>query len=134
MLTGGCYCRYIRYETDATPFHETLCHCSICRRSTGGTCVAWFSVPKSEFRVLSGHPAVFNSTDEGTRSFCPQCGTQLTFEHSRSTDEVDVTTASLDGPEHLPPKDHTHTGTRLSWLQLADDLPQFREARPLDEK
>jgi hypothetical protein len=132
MLTGGCFCGYIRYEAGGTPFHETICHCTICRRSTGGACVAWFSVPKAEFRVLSGHPAVFNSTEHGTRSFCPQCGTQLTFEDTAYPEEVDVTTTSLDEPEHVgkvPPKDHTHVATRLSWLHLDDELPQFPEAR-----
>jgi hypothetical protein len=94
--------------------------------------VAWFSVPKAEFRVLSGHPATFNSTEQGTRSFCPQCGAQLTFEHTAFPEELDVTTTSLDEPEKLPPKDHTYTGTRLSWLHLDDALPQFREARQDD--
>ncbi len=129
MRTGGCYCGYIRYEAGGEPFHETVCHCTICRRSTGGACVAWFSVPRGEFKVVSGHPATFNSTEHGTRSFCPQCGTQLTFEDARLPEELDVTTVSLDEPEKVPPKDHTHTSARLSWLQVSDELPKFREAR-----
>ena len=36
MLNGGCFCGAIRYETAGTPFHQTNCHCSICRRTTGG--------------------------------------------------------------------------------------------------
>lgn len=129
MRTGGCYCGYIRYEASGEPFHETICHCTICRRSTGGACVAWFSVSRAQFNVVSGHPATFNSTEQGTRSFCPQCGTQLTFEHTSFPDELDVTTASLDQPNEVPAKDHTHVATRLSWLHVSDDLPQFREAR-----
>jgi AraC-like DNA-binding protein len=31
MLTGGRFCGSIRYEADGKPFHETNCHCSICR-------------------------------------------------------------------------------------------------------
>jgi hypothetical protein len=132
MRTGGCYCGYIRYEAGGEPFHETVCHCTICRRSTGGACVAWFSVPRVEFKVTTGHPATFNSTEHGTRSFCPQCGTQLTFEDARFPDELDITTTSLDEPEQVPPKDHTQTGTRLSWLHLSDELPKFRDARDRD--
>jgi hypothetical protein len=111
-----------------------VCHCTICRRSTGGTTVAWFSVLKSDFRVLSGHPATFNSTPHGTRSFCPQCGTQLTFEDANFPSELDITTTSLDDPESVPPKDHTQTETRLSWLHPSDELPQFRAARTRDDK
>lgn len=128
MLTGGCFCGYIKYEADGTPFDETLCHCSICRRSTGGAAVAWFSVPKAEFRIVTGHPAVFNSTPEATRSFCPQCGTQLTFEHSSYADEVGVTTTSLDEPDKVPPKDEIFTTTRLSFMRPLE-LPQFRGER-----
>jgi hypothetical protein len=82
--------------------------------------------------VVSGHAATFNSTEQATRSFCPQCGTQLTFEHSALPDEIDVTTATLDEPEKVPPKDHTHWATRLSWLHVSDELPKFRDARKVD--
>ena len=102
MLKGGCFCGAIRYEARGTPFHETNCHCSICRRTTGAPFVAWFSVPRSDFQFAQGTPARFRSSANGTRTFCPHCGTQLTFEHDDAS-ELDVTTCSLDDPERLPP-------------------------------
>jgi hypothetical protein len=66
------------------------------------------------------------------RSFCPQCGAQLTFEHEDFPEEIDVTTCSLDDPESLPPKDHTWTSRRLGWVELADRLPQHPEQRPAE--
>ena len=129
MLKGGCFCGWIRYETEATPFDETNCHCSICRRTTGAPFVAWFSVPRSQFRLVCGEPTRFRSTTKGTRSFCPQCGTQLTFEHEDFLDEIDVTTCSLDEPERMPPRDHSHTSSKLSWVKLADQLPEHQEGR-----
>ena len=129
MLNGGCFCGAIRYETAGTPFHQTNCHCSICRRTTGAPFVAWFSVPRSQFRFTRGTPTRFRSTPQGMRSFCPRCGTQLTFEHDDTLDEIDVTTCSLDDPERLPPEDHTHTSSKLGWVKLPDDLPEYREAR-----
>ena len=129
MLHGGCYCGRIRYEAAATPFHETNCHCSICRRTTGAAFVTWFSVPRSQFRLVRGEPIRFRSTAKATRSFCPQCGTQLTFEHDEFLDEIDVTTCSLDEPEKVSPKDHTYTSSKVSWLKLTDPLPQYPESR-----
>jgi hypothetical protein len=128
MLTGGCFCGRLRYETDASPYNQTNCHCSICRRTTGAPFVAWFSVPRSRFR-LTGTPTRFRSTAKGTRSFCAQCGTQLTFELDGAGDEIDVTTSSLDDPNRVPPVDHTRTSSRLSWIKLGDGLPEFRETR-----
>jgi hypothetical protein len=129
VLKGGCFCGWIRYEAAGTPFHETNCHCSICRRTTGAPFVAWFSVPRSRFRLVCGEPARFRSTAKGTRRFCPRCGTQLTFEHDEFPDEVDVTTCSLDQPDSLPPKDHTHTSSKLGWIRLADELPEYPQSR-----
>jgi hypothetical protein len=129
MLRGGCFCGDIRYEAGGTPFNETNCHCSICRRTTGAPFVTWFSVGRAEFRFISGTPARFRSSDKGIRSFCPRCGTQLTFENRDTPSEIDVTTASLNSPELLPPHDHTWTSSRLDWVKLADDLPLYPEAR-----
>lgn len=66
---------------------------------------------------------------DGTRSFCPRCGTQLSFESSRAPAEIDVTTCSLDRPELVPPRDHTRTSSQVSWLRLSDGLPRLPEAR-----
>jgi hypothetical protein len=63
------------------------------------------------------------------RTFCPRCGTQLTFEHDDAANEIDVTTCSLDDPERLPPEDHTRTSSKLEWLKLAGGLPEHLEAR-----
>ncbi|WP_194722181.1 GFA family protein [Noviherbaspirillum malthae] len=129
MLSGGCFCGAVRYETDGTPFHETNCHCEICRRTSGAPMVAWFSVPKTGFRLVAGKPTRFRSTALGMRSFCPQCGTQLTFENDNLPDEIDVTIVSLDDPDRLTPKDHTYVRSRLQWVKLADQLPQYQETR-----
>jgi hypothetical protein len=127
MLTGGCFCGRVRYETDGAPYNRTLCHCAMCRRTAGAPFVAWFSVPRSQFRI-EGEPRRFRSSDQATRSFCAQCGSQLTFELD-GADEIDVTTASLDDPGLVPPADHTYTESRLAWVKLDDGLPQFKQAR-----
>jgi hypothetical protein len=129
MLTGGCFCGAIRYEAGGTPFHETLCHCSMCRRSAGAPAVAWFSVPRAELRFLSGTPARFASSASAERGFCPSCGTTLTFEAKDLPEEIDITTASLDDPNALPPREHIYTSTRLHWMAGLDALPSFAEGR-----
>ena len=129
MLKGGCYCGAIRYEAAGQPYNETNCHCSICRRTTGAPFVAWFSVPREQFRITKGSLTRFQSTAKGTRSFCAQCGTQLTFEHDDFAGEIDVTTCSLDDANAVPPKDHTRTSSKLSWIRLADGLREFQGSR-----
>ncbi|HVW71280.1 MAG TPA: GFA family protein [Steroidobacteraceae bacterium] len=125
-LTGGCFCGQIRYEATGTPFHETNCHCAICRGTTGAPSVAWFSVERPSFRFTAGEPKRFKSTRRGTRAFCPTCGTQLTFETEDFPTEVDVTICSLDDPDGVRPKDQTWVSSKLRWTVLDARLPQHR--------
>jgi hypothetical protein len=129
MLAGGCFCGFVRYQTEGTPSQETNCHCSICRRTSGAPFVTWFTVPRVDFRFVAGEPASFRSSDHGMRTFCLRCGTPLTFRSSRFPDEIDVTSCSLDEPERVPPKDHTRASAKLAWVELGDRLPVFAEAR-----
>jgi hypothetical protein len=128
-LTGGCYCHAIRYEISGAPFFETICHCAICRGTTGAPMVAWFSINHPEFRITAGTPKRFRSSDDATRSFCGECGTQLTFVSDKFPDYIDVTTATLDEPARVPPKDHTWARSRIPWVEVEDGLPRFARAR-----
>jgi hypothetical protein len=129
MLTGGCFCKFVRYRIDATPFHEANCHCTICRRTSGAAYVTWFSVPVRAFTLMAGEPSSFSSSDHGTRTFCPRCGTPLTFSSRKSGDEIDVTTGSLDEPAKVPPKIDIYVSSKLPWVVLDEDLPSFSTER-----
>jgi len=124
--TGGCFCGQVRYEATGTPTHETICHCAICRGTTGAASVPWFSIPRAQFQITSGNPTRFLSTRRGTRAFCANCGTQITFESEEHPNEIDVTICSLDDPDSIRPKDHTWVASKVSWVYLDDRLPQYR--------
>ena len=64
------------------------------------------------------------------RSFCPQCGTALTFRSGPDSEEVDVTVCSFDHPEMVTPTDHIWVEDRLPWIKLADGLPTCIQNRP----
>ena len=130
VIRGGCFCGFVRYELSGALSHETCCHCSICRRTSGAPFVAWCTVPATGFAFTWGEPASFPSSDHGTRTFCPRCGTPLTFRSTRTPEEVDVTIASLEDPEAVPPRDHTRTSSRLTWVSGLEALPSHDEERP----
>jgi hypothetical protein len=130
MLTGGCYCKAIRYRVSGRIFNSTNCHCDICRGTTGAPCVTWFSVPTADVALLSGTPTLFRSSSHATRTVCPTCGTQLTFVDDATPGETDITTCSLDDPRAVAPQDHTFASEKIAWLKLADGLPEYRRRRP----
>jgi hypothetical protein len=129
MLTGGCYCRFVRYRIDASPFHEANCHCTMCRRTSGAPFVTWFTIPREAFTLASGEPSSFSSSEHATRTFCPRCGTPLTFSSKRELDEIDVTVSSLDEPAEVPPKSDIYIGSKLPWVVLDDRLPHYSDER-----
>lgn len=129
MLTGGCYCGAIRYATAGPVVNQAICHCAMCRGTTGAPCVAWFSVPSGSFKLTGAEPARFRSSGHATRTFCPTCGTQLTFTDDASLDETDVTTCSLDDPGPMRPHSHIFTSSAVPWLSRVDELPQFLRSR-----
>ncbi|MBE9604007.1 GFA family protein [Acetobacteraceae bacterium H6797] len=129
MLKGGCFCGHVRYEAHGEPFHPTVCHCADCRRIVGAPMVAWFSVARGDYRLISGEPARFASSPGVERSFCPRCGTSLTYCAENYPGEIDIALATLDDPEALPPADNTQTGGRLSWAFEIHTLP-YRATQP----
>ncbi len=129
MIQGGCFCGGVRYEAGGAATHETNCHCSICRRTTGAPFVSWASFPSSGFRFTKGKATAFPSSKIGTRYFCPTCGCQLAFLYEFEP-LVDIALGSLDEPARIAPKDNTRTSSQLPWIKLADGLPSFSEGRP----
>lgn len=82
-MKGKCLCGAI--EVDA-PDHEDvgLCHCSMCRRWSGGPMFAVHCGPGVSF---SGQePARYQSSDWAERGFCAKCGSHL-FYHLLPGDE-----------------------------------------------
>ena len=91
--------------------------------------VAWFTVRPDAFEFTAGEPRRFDSSPGAERSFCPRCGTPLTFRHT-DLDEVDVTTCSLDDPGAVPPADHTRFARHVGWAVPGDTLPRYPGKRP----
>lgn len=127
---GGCLCGAVRYRITGPIDSVAHCHCSMCRRASGGIVVTWFTVPRERLALTQGEPAVYRSSGHGERGFCPTCGAQLTFSSSEAPGEVDVTLATLDRPENHPADRHVWTSGRLPWLHLDEHLPTHPEFTP----
>ena len=56
LVTGGCSCGQLRYEATAPPIDGTYCHCSMCRKSTGGLFSIGLLFNWKDFRVVKGEP------------------------------------------------------------------------------
>ena len=116
MIEGGCFCGSVRYRIEDGKHLAVTCHCSMCRRTSGAPYVSGLVVPVSGFTYTSNTPQAFESSDHGTRTFCPRCGTPIACILDTHPDNVDVTIGSLDEPERFAPTIELHTDTRLAWV------------------
>jgi hypothetical protein len=129
LLTGGCFCGEVRYQCGALLYPATLCHCESCRRVSGAHVVAWITVAVETFVFTKTKPLEFNSSKQVFRSFCPQCGTPLTYRREQRAGEIDITLATLDRPSEVSPIDHIYMEDAVLWDRPKDGLPQFVKTR-----
>lgn len=75
-MTGHCLCGAVSFEVQPKELHADVCHCSMCRRWSGGPA---FAVTAEGPPDVTGreHVSVFKSSAWGERHFCKTCGTNL---------------------------------------------------------
>jgi hypothetical protein len=112
---GGCGCGAIRFEVVDEPIKIAVCHCEDCRRLVGAQSVAWFVLPRANFRISSGDPVAHASSPDVIRTFCGSCGTSLTYTRTSRADTIDVTIASMDNPARFRPSTTTYESERIEW-------------------
>jgi hypothetical protein len=117
ILEGGCLCKAIRYRISGVPLSSVICHCSTCRAASAAPTVAWLTVERAQFQVLSGYPQLFQSSQDVIRRFCRNCGSQLLYENAASPNTIDVTTVSLDDPDACPPNLEVWLEHKVGWQE-----------------
>lgn len=130
---GGCLCGAVRYRVAGAPSWTGNCHCTSCRKASGAAFLTYAVFPQSRFEVVEGKPVLYESSPGVERTFCGRCGTTLTYHADRFPGDVEITIATLDRPEDVPPTCHVWTSERLPWLHLGDDLRQYPRSSVAEE-
>jgi hypothetical protein len=127
--TGRCLCGAVTYQCGPPVLPPSFCHCESCRRASGAHAVAWATVARDSFKILSGPVRSYASSPGVLRQFCQQCGTPLTYSNASRPDTIDITISTLNQPGAVAPVQHIWMEDALSWDRPADGLPQLpREA------
>ncbi|MEM9343291.1 MAG: GFA family protein [Pseudomonadota bacterium] len=125
--TGGCLCGAVRYTLSAPPKWTAMCHCDSCRRAASAPLVPWMGFHPDHV-TWTGERTEYRSSPHAKRSFCPTCGSQMSFESTRWPGEIHLYGVSLDSPEAYAPQSHCYTDEQLGWLHMADGLPRFGQS------
>lgn len=127
MHKGSCLCGAVRYEITAAINRITHCHCSMCRKAHGAAFGSYGTVPRDAFRFIQGEADVasYHSSSSVTRTFCRHCGSTLQWYSEAAHPEwMSIALGTLDTSLEQPKQKHIYTGSKASWYQINDGLPQ----------
>jgi len=123
-LTGQCLCRAVTYEVEDRFLYSLNCHCSNCRRSTGGAFKPFAGIPRSRLNVVTGADALLTyGAASAHDAHCARCGSLL-YSVVRDGQYVHVTLGTLLDAPSIRPTAHIHVGSKAPWYTITDDLPQ----------
>ncbi|WP_236180271.1 GFA family protein [Pseudomonas mosselii] len=91
---GTCLCQSTKLTVKVDNNHVSACHCSMCRKWTGGPLLAVHCAEPPQFEGST--PSVYDSSPWAQRGFCGQCGTHLFYRLKESNLYV-VPVGLLDG-------------------------------------
>lgn len=130
---GGCACGAIRYRIDGSLLGVGACHCSDCRRFSGGGANYVALVPVPALTIVQGTPTIFSTkADSGAevgRAFCATCGTPLWSIPVNEPFRA-VKIGSLDDHSDLAPQMHIYTDSAPAWEMIPAHLPSFARMPP----
>ena len=128
-MTGGCYCKAVRYEVTGDPAMKAQCFCRECQYSTGGDSLLVMGIPEANFTLTQGELKGFQRSDleNGViRMFCEQCGTQIASKPMPGMLMLKV--GSLDDPSDFPGPDMAiFTCDAQPFHKVPEDIPTFEK-------
>ena len=121
-ITGGCLCGVVKYEADQPPFDAGYCHCRMCQKSLGGLFGSWVFIKHADFCFVAGEPKWYKSSEVARRAFCADCGSPVAYQ-PEGADFITIWIGTLDDPEAVEPRGHWHTESKISWVDIHENLP-----------
>ena len=124
MLSGSCACGAVTYEVADEFVAAYNCHCSRCRALTGSAFLPWGETEPEKLTIVKGEEVLHSSGDRdgphATR--CGRCFSLLYWPGYEG--KIRVPYGSLLDEPALKPMAHMFVGSKASWYEILDDLPQ----------
>ena len=110
---------------EVTEASDTLrvCHCTSCKKLSGGAATVNFRVPSAEVRILEGEDLLHSFQPEGgsAKTFCRRCGSNLFGGGWPESEYCSVRVTAIDDPIDARPGAHIFVRSVAAWETLPDD-------------
>jgi hypothetical protein len=127
-MQGSCWCGGVRFEVSEPFITASFCHCTSCKRISGGVGTAngrarteWIDVQQGRDLLTTYQP------DEGSaKTFCSRCGANLFGGGWPDSELASVRLSSIDSGLEQRPEAHIYVRSVAPWETLPDDgLPRY---------
>jgi len=119
---GGCLCGAVRFEARGVSTGIHACHCSMCRRWSGGPGMG-VDVAAVTF-ADDAHLGRFRSSPWAERGFCTRCGTSL-FYRLEAADRYTLWLGAFDDQTPFELAGEIYVDEKPSSYALAGDHPRM---------
>jgi hypothetical protein len=131
-VTGRCLCGAVRFEVTEAFVGAGACHCTNCKKISGGAGTVSGRARTSAIRLLAGeeHVRTFQPAEGTAKSFCAVCGSNLFGGGWPDSEWTSVRLSALDEPVDVRLEAHTYVRSVAPWETLPDDaLPRHEGPR-----
>jgi hypothetical protein len=129
-VSGSCHCGAVRFEVTEDFSAVRICHCTTCKKLSGGAGTTNGRARTDTIRVVAGEELIRTyQPDEGSsKSFCSQCGSNLFGGGWPESEFSSVRISAIDSPFERKPEAHTYVRSVAPWENFPDDgLERFDE-------
>ena len=123
MLQGSCQCGAVRFAIPDDFATASFCHCTTCKKLSGGVGTANARVRSSDVKVLEGRDLIrtYRPDDGSAKSFCSLCGSNLFGGGWPESEECSVRLPAIDSAFAQRPRSHGYVRSLAPWETLPDD-------------
>jgi len=133
VISGGCLCRSVRYESTAAPLITRVCWCRVCQyigAGSGTVNIAFRTETFSTHGELCDYRSIADSGNVMHRRFCPTCGVHMFSEAEVRPHLIFVRAGTLDEPNIAQPSMTIWTAQAPSWACFNEVLPRVERQPP----
>lgn len=100
-----------------------VCHCTSCKKLSGGAATVNFRVPSKAVRIIEGEELLqtFRPPGGSGKTFCRTCGSNLFGGGWPESEYSSVRAPMIDDPFDAAPGTHIFVRSVASWETLPDD-------------
>jgi hypothetical protein len=122
-LHGSCLCGGVKFEVANVPETLRFCHCTSCKKLSGGAGTINAPVPPADIRIVKGEDLLQSYTPPGgsAKTFCRNCGSNLFGGGWPNTARASVRVTTFEEPVDAKIGTHIFVRSVAPWETLPDD-------------